>query len=57
VKIEVFDVLGNKISSGFEGMLGAGNHAVPISLHGLADGIYYTRIAGAQAQTLKLVKE
>jgi photosystem II stability/assembly factor-like uncharacterized protein len=59
LKIEVFDVLGNKISSGFEGTLAGGNHAVPISLQGLESGVYYAQIITSEGgpQTLKLVKE
>ena len=60
VKIEVFDILGNRVSSaGFESLFEPGNKAVPISLQGLPSGTYFARILTAygEVQTVKLVKE
>jgi len=60
VRIEVFDLLGNRVSSsGFESLFEPGNKAVPISLQGLAAGTYFARIVTAygEVQTVKLVKE
>ncbi len=60
VKIEVFDLLGNRVSSaGFESLFEPGNKAVPISLVGLPSGTYFARIVTAygEVQTVKLVKE
>ncbi|HZK76300.1 MAG TPA: T9SS type A sorting domain-containing protein, partial [Candidatus Kapabacteria bacterium] len=58
VKIELFDVLGNKVTGGFSEILGAGNHTHPVSLAGLPAGIYYARIATSSGiQTIKLAKE
>ena len=58
VTIELFDELGNKVAGGFSGMLVAGNHTQPISLAGLAAGIYYVHVATSSGiQTIKLVKE
>jgi len=60
VKIEVFDLLGNRVSSsGFESLFEPGNKAVPISLQGLPAGTYFARIVTAygEVQTVKLVKE
>ncbi|HZK76071.1 MAG TPA: T9SS type A sorting domain-containing protein [Candidatus Kapabacteria bacterium] len=60
VKIEVFDLLGNRVSSaGFESLFEPGNKAVPISLQGLPSGTYFARILTAygEVQTVKLVKE
>jgi len=60
VKIEVFDILGNRVSSaGFESLFEPGNKAVPISLQGLPSGTYFARIVTAygEVQTVKLVKE
>ena len=60
VKIEVFDLLGNRVSSsGFESLFEPGNKAVPISLQGLPAGTYFARIVTAygEVQTLKLVKD
>ena len=60
VKIEVFDILGNRVSSaGFESLFEPGNKAIPISLQGLPSGTYFARIVTAygEVQTLKLVKE
>jgi hypothetical protein len=60
VKIEVFDLLGNRVSSsGFESLFEPGNKAVPISLQGLPAGTYFARIVTAygEVQTVKLVKD
>ena len=60
VKIEVFDILGNRVSSaGFESLFEPGNKSVPISLQGLPSGTYFARIVTAygEVQTVKLVKE
>ena|SRR5665213_868605 len=60
VKIEVFDLFGNRVSSaGFESLFEPGNKAVPISLVGLPSGTYFARIVTAygEVQTVKLVKE
>jgi WD40-like Beta Propeller Repeat len=59
VRVEVFDVLGNKVTGGFSGTLSAGNHSVPVSLLYLPAGIYYARIVTAygEVQTVKLVKK
>ena len=58
VKIEVFDVLGNKVTGGFSTTLASGNHTAPLSLAGLPAGIYYARIATPSGiQTVKLSKE
>ncbi|MFI5201259.1 MAG: T9SS type A sorting domain-containing protein [Candidatus Kapaibacterium sp.] len=58
VTIELFDILGKKVSNGFSGTLAVGNHTQPVSLAGLPAGIYYARIAiSSGIQTIKLVKE
>jgi len=65
VKIELFDVLGNRVSGygyGFaasEAFYPYGNHSVAVSLSGLASGTYYARISTSfgESQTVKLVKE
>jgi len=60
VRIELFDLLGNAVSSnGFEGVVESGTHSVPISTHNLAAGMYYARISTTygEVQTVKLVKE
>ncbi|HET6402060.1 MAG TPA: T9SS type A sorting domain-containing protein, partial [Candidatus Kapabacteria bacterium] len=60
VKIDLFNLLGVKLGvTGFEDVLEAGNHEVPISLSGLPSGTYYARIVTTygEVQTVKLVKE
>jgi hypothetical protein len=60
VKIEVFDLLGNKVATnGFEGIVEHGTHSIPISLGTLSRGSYYARITTTygEAQTVKLIKE
>ncbi len=60
VKIELFDELGNEVSSaGFQSLFEPGNKAVPLSLVGLPSGTYFARIQTAygEAQSIKLVKK
>ena len=60
MKIELFNVLGNEVSSaGFESLFEPGNKSVPLSLMGLPSGTYFARILTAygEVQSVKLVKE
>jgi|GEM_PF-3569633 len=45
VTVEVSDVLGNKVTTVFSGLLAAGNQSVPISLAGFPAGVYFATIA------------
>lgn len=44
VKIELFDVLGNKIETRNAGLLSQGNHIFDFNMSELSDGMYYYRV-------------
>ena len=56
VRIEVFDLLGRRVRTVYDGALAAGSHRVIISTSELPSGVYFVRVIGEQnRQTRRLV--
>ncbi len=57
VKIEIFDVLGNKVRTLVNDVLSVGKYEVKFPANGLADGIYFCRmINGDLNQVVRMIK-
>ena len=56
VKVELFNLVGNKVSELIKGQLNSGNNEIPINTSELANGIYFIKISVAGIdKTIKLV--
>ncbi len=56
VSLTVYDILGRKVATLFEGKLGAGYHALTWDAHAYASGVYFCRLnAAAFVQTRKML--
>lgn len=56
IRIELFDVLGRLVKKVYSGMLDEGKHAYPVSISGLAEGMYYVRVSANDAITTKSIR-
>jgi hypothetical protein len=56
VHIELFDILGRSVKKVYAGMLEEGKHTYPISITGLAEGMYYVRVTANGAVTTKSIR-
>ncbi len=53
VRVDVFDVLGRRVSTLYEGMLPAGVHPFALDVRRLPAGLYVVRARGAEAQVTR----
>jgi Zn-dependent metalloprotease len=58
IKCDVVNVFGQTVANLFSGMYPSGDHSINTSVHGLAAGTYFVRVASAQeTQILRLVTQ
>ena len=55
LSVEVFDLLGRRVSTLHDGLISAGSHAFVFHPHGLAGVVYIVRIAGSNTSTTQRV--
>ena len=55
VQVEVYDVLGRRVSRLFDGLLAPGEHRIGLEGRGLADGVYVLRAFGERTGASRLV--
>jgi predicted acyl esterase len=53
VRLEVFNVAGQRVATLVDGMIPAGSHAVPFHARDLASGLYYCRLITAAGGTVR----
>jgi hypothetical protein len=56
VVVELFDLLGNRQSVAFDGLLEAGWHTIQLNASGLATGAYLCRVSGGNSQKQRMVQ-
>ncbi|MEP0554754.1 MAG: T9SS type A sorting domain-containing protein, partial [Balneola sp.] len=59
VKLEVFDILGRKVATLFDGKKSVGTHTVTFNASSLSSGVYFTRFTAGntvQVQKMTLLK-
>ncbi len=56
IHIELFDMLGRSVKKVYSGMLDEGKHTYPVSIAGLAEGMYYVRLSANDAVTTKSIR-
>ncbi len=49
VRVDVFDMLGRRVYTAFNGVMTSGQHRVAVATHALQPGVYVVRMAGDQA--------